>query len=107
MGTLDAACDHIGQSKWMAEMAWTGQTGYLAAPTEDWNVNGELAGTVKTFGDLTVSFWVKTILKRFKLLKIYGAGHLVPTDRPEVSCGAFSVKFPRLTHSTAIARYVE
>ena len=55
MGTLDAACDHIGQSKWMAQMEWTGQQGFLAAPTEKWWVDGEVAGSVKTHGDLTVS----------------------------------------------------
>ncbi|ORY35324.1 Alpha/Beta hydrolase protein [Naematelia encephala] len=72
VGTLDAACDHIGQSKWMAEMPWTGQAAYLAAATEDWVVDGEVAGTFKTAGDLT-------------LLKVYGAGHLVPTDKPKES----------------------
>lgn len=55
MGTLDAACDHIGQSKWMAEMGWSGKEGYLAAPTEDWSVDGKVAGSIKSFGDLSVS----------------------------------------------------
>ncbi len=54
MGTLDAACDHIGQSKWMAQMEWTGQEGFLAAPTKDWLVDGHVAGVVKEFGDLVV-----------------------------------------------------
>lgn len=39
----------------MNEMPWTGRDGYLAAPTEDWVVDGHVAGTIKTFGDLTVS----------------------------------------------------
>jgi len=77
VGTLDAACDHFGQSLWMAEMPWSGQEGYLAAPTEDWMVDGEVAGTIKTFGDLT-------------LLKIFGAGHLVPTDKPKEALAMFT-----------------
>lgn len=39
----------------MNEMPWTGRDGYLAAPTEDWVVDGHVAGTIKTFGHLTVS----------------------------------------------------
>jgi hypothetical protein len=39
----------------MAEMPWTGREGYLAAETVNWTVDGEVAGTIKTFGDLTVS----------------------------------------------------
>lgn len=39
----------------MAEMPWTGREGYLAAPTEEWFVGGKVAGTVKTYGNLTVS----------------------------------------------------
>jgi hypothetical protein len=39
----------------MAEMPWSGRQGYLDAETVDWNVEGELAGNYKTYGDLTVS----------------------------------------------------
>ncbi|CAD6587184.1 MAG: hypothetical protein TREMPRED_004679 [Tremellales sp. Tagirdzhanova-0007] len=70
VGTLDAACDHIGQGKWMAEMGWSGQEGYLAASTEDWLVDGQVSGSFKTFGPLA-------------FMRIYGAGHLVPTDKPK------------------------
>ena len=55
MGTLDAACDHIGQAKWMAEMGWSGREGYLSAPTEDWLVDGQVSGSFKTFGPLAGS----------------------------------------------------
>lgn len=44
----------------MDEMPWTGRNGYLAAPVEEWRVDGTLAGEYKTFGDLSVcpvSFW--------------------------------------------------
>jgi cathepsin A (carboxypeptidase C) len=55
VGTLDSACDHIGQSKWMAQMEWTGREGYLAAPIEEWRVDGQVAGEKKRYKDLTVS----------------------------------------------------
>ncbi|ORX35568.1 Alpha/Beta hydrolase protein [Kockovaella imperatae] len=70
VGTLDAACPHLSQEKWMAQMPWTGQAGYLDAEWESWQVNGKEAGIFKTYENLT-------------LLKVFGAGHLVPTDQPE------------------------
>ncbi|KAK4687088.1 hypothetical protein P7C73_g3043, partial [Tremellales sp. Uapishka_1] len=72
-------------SKWMAEMRWTGQQGYRAAPTEKWMVDGNTAGTIKTFGDLT-------------LLKLYGAGHLVPTDRPKEALVMFNDWIEKVAH---------
>ncbi len=44
----------LRQSKWMAAMRWTGQEGYLAAPTEDWMVDGKVAGICKEYENLTV-----------------------------------------------------
>jgi hypothetical protein len=38
----------------MAAMRWTGQEGYLAAPTEDWMVDGKVAGIFKEYENLTV-----------------------------------------------------
>ena len=89
VGTLDAACDHIGQGMWMAEMPWTGQEGFVSAPTVDWHVDGELAGSYKTSGNLSVrrSLVIRAyeLMRTRQLVKVYGAGHLVPTDQPKVS----------------------
>lgn len=55
VGTLDAACDHIHQAKWMNDMEWSGQEGWHAAKTEDWMVDKEKKGLVKRYKNLTVS----------------------------------------------------
>lgn len=71
-------------------MRWSGRDGYLAAETLGWYVEGELAGDYKTYGDLTVSsriargMFTGLLIPFTQLLKIYGAGHLVPADRPLV-----------------------
>ena len=36
-------------------MGWSGQERYLAAPTEDWLVDGQVSGSLKTYGPLAVS----------------------------------------------------
>ena len=40
-------------------MTWMGQEGYLAATTEDWIVAGDIAGSVKRYGYLTVNIALK------------------------------------------------
>lgn len=54
----------------MEALVWTGQKGYNDAKLKDWKVNDKVAGKFKTY-------------KNLSLLKVYGAGHMVPTDQPE------------------------
>ncbi|KAL1407126.1 hypothetical protein Q8F55_006540 [Vanrija albida] len=71
-GTHDFICNHLAQEPWMAALEWYGKEGYNAAKFEDWKVDGVLAGSYKTYDNLT-------------LLKVYGAGHMVPFDQPKHS----------------------
>ncbi|RSH85597.1 hypothetical protein EHS25_003736 [Saitozyma podzolica] len=68
-GTLDFICNHVGNEMWMNRLQWTGQEGFNEAEFVDFKVKGEVAGKYKTYGNLS-------------LLKIYGAGHMVPFDKP-------------------------
>ncbi|KAL7418832.1 hypothetical protein Q5752_006516 [Cryptotrichosporon argae] len=76
-GTLDFICNHIANEMWMDRLEWSGQSAYQAAALVDWHVDGELAGSYKTSGNLT-------------LLKVLGAGHMVPTDQPKNILSAVS-----------------
>ena len=46
--------NHIGNQKWTEALQWTGKEGYNAESLADWMVDGEVAGSFKTFGPLTV-----------------------------------------------------
>ncbi|WWC66700.1 uncharacterized protein I206_100604 [Kwoniella pini CBS 10737] len=69
VGMQDFICNHIANEMWMEKLEWTGKEGYNAAEWTKWNVKNNLAGTYKTSGNLT-------------MLKIRGAGHMVPYDKP-------------------------
>ncbi|WVN87339.1 uncharacterized protein L203_102517 [Cryptococcus depauperatus CBS 7841] len=76
VGVLDFICNHIANEMWMERMEWTGKVGYNAAQFEEWNVDGHRAGEFKTHGNLT-------------MLKIRGAGHMVPYDKPKEALTMF------------------
>ena len=46
--------NHIGNEWWMEALEWTGQKEYNAAQFIPWTVDGEIAGSYKTSGKLTV-----------------------------------------------------
>lgn len=56
----------------MEKLKWSGQEAYNAAEKRDWHYDGKVAGQTKSAGNLT-------------FLTIYGAGHMVPMDRPKQS----------------------
>ncbi|WVR03482.1 hypothetical protein IAU60_000473 [Kwoniella sp. DSM 27419] len=70
VGQLDWICNHISNERWMERLEWSGQKAYNAAEFADWSVKGHVAGHYKTAGNLT-------------MLKIKGAGHMVPYDKPK------------------------
>ncbi|ORX34677.1 Alpha/Beta hydrolase protein [Kockovaella imperatae] len=72
VGTQDWICNHIGNEMWTEALEWTGQEGYNAESLSEWIVDGKVAGSYKTYGPLTH-------------LKVLGAGHMVPMDRPKQS----------------------
>lgn len=55
VGTFDFICNHIGNEVWLENLEWTGQRGYNAEDLADWKVNGKVAGSYKTYGNLSVS----------------------------------------------------
>ncbi|ORY34286.1 Alpha/Beta hydrolase protein [Naematelia encephala] len=70
VGTFDFICNHIANERWMEKLEWTGKEGYNAAEFADWTVDDNIAGSYKTYGNLTH-------------LKILYAGHMVPYDKPK------------------------
>ena len=54
---------------WVKAMEWEGIEKYLNADRKIWKVNGEIAGYVQKWQNLTN-------------VVVLGAGHLLPTDQP-------------------------
>ncbi|WVQ80388.1 hypothetical protein IAT38_002493 [Cryptococcus sp. DSM 104549] len=69
VGILDFICNHVANEMWMERLEWSGKAGYNAETFAEWTVDGHRAGEYKTSGNLT-------------MLKIRGAGHMVPYDKP-------------------------
>jgi carboxypeptidase C (cathepsin A) len=68
-GVEDFICNYFGGRDWVERMKWSGQGGYLAAPSKNWVVGGATAGRARAFKGLT-------------FLEIDAAGHLAPHDQP-------------------------
>lgn len=75
-GDADYICNWLGNKAWTLELPWTGQEEFAAANDTVWysELKGEQGGELR-----------KTKDNRFAFLRIFGAGHLVPYDQPEVS----------------------
>lgn len=71
-GDKDFICNWVGQTLWLDELIWAGQTEYLAAKTTQWDVEGSLAGEGKSAQGLT-------------FLRVYDAGHMVPYNQPQAA----------------------
>ena len=53
-GTYDFICNHIGNEMWMESLEWTGKHGFNKAELADWKVDGKVAGSYKTYKNLSV-----------------------------------------------------
>ena len=84
VGTFDFICNHIGNEMWLEALEWTGKKGYNDAQLVDWKVDGKVAGSYKSSGPLSVSIFVDMSISELTVqhLKIVGAGHMVPYDKP-------------------------
>eukprot|EP01065_Artemidia_motanka_P004171 TRINITY_DN11_c0_g1_i2.p1 TRINITY_DN11_c0_g1~~TRINITY_DN11_c0_g1_i2.p1 ORF type:complete len:489 (+),score=171.96 TRINITY_DN11_c0_g1_i2:73-1539(+) len=71
-GDQDFIVNWLGGQAWTHAMKWSGREGFLAAPNTTYTVGGEDAGSYKSFGGFT-------------FMKISGAGHMVPHDKPAVA----------------------
>ena len=68
-GDVDFICNYLGNQAWTHDLEWSGGDDFRAATPHDWN-NGK--GLARTAKGLT-------------FLQVYDAGHMVPSDQPEVS----------------------
>ncbi|KAI8805394.1 Alpha/Beta hydrolase protein [Cladochytrium replicatum] len=72
VGDADSACDWVGNLAWTKELKWSGQQGYNDADELSWVIHGRIAGTVRSYENLT-------------FLRIFEAGHMVPYDQDEAA----------------------
>ncbi|CAM6097356.1 unnamed protein product [Calypogeia fissa] len=69
-GEYDLICNWLGNSRWVTAMDWSGQIEYAKADWKTFEVEGEKAGLVTSYGPLS-------------FLKVSNAGHMVPMDQPK------------------------
>ncbi|KAI0069949.1 serine carboxypeptidase [Panus rudis PR-1116 ss-1] len=69
VGSNDWTCNWVGIERMTLELEWSLSSEFAAQPLRDWKVNGTAAGMTRSAGPLTFA-------------TVYGAGHLVPYDRP-------------------------
>lgn len=67
-GDLDYICNYLGVKAVALNLDWDHKAEFNAAEDQKWNDNG----IVRSSNDLT-------------FLRVFGAGHMVPTDQPEVA----------------------
>jgi len=67
-GDVDFICNYLGNKAWSLELDWDKSDEFKAAGDHDW----ESVGLARTN-------------KLFTFLQVYDAGHMVPSDQPEVA----------------------
>jgi len=68
-GDLDFVCNYMGNKAWTTELEWEHQSEFAEAEDHHWNNESGMAKTAK---GLT-------------FIQVYDAGHMVPSDQPEVA----------------------
>ncbi|KAJ1946056.1 hypothetical protein FBU59_002132 [Linderina macrospora] len=71
-GDADFTCNWYGNKAWSLDLEWLGKAEFNAASDRAWLVEGKDAGEVRTHGNFT-------------FLRVFGAGHMVPYDKPKES----------------------
>jgi len=69
-GNYDLIVDFYGTGAMLDSMPWSGQSGFRRATNTTWQVDGSVAGSSRTYGNLTY-------------LVVNNAGHMVPHDQPK------------------------
>lgn len=72
-GDVDFICNYLGSRAWTLALAWDGSDAFAAAGEHDWKG----AGLARTARGLTY-------------LQVYDAGHMVPSDQPDVALDMIS-----------------
>jgi len=68
-GNYDLICNYFGEAALLNQMPWSGQNGFVNAANVTWTVNGQPAGSARTYENLT-------------FVVVFNAGHMVPHDQP-------------------------
>ncbi|KAF9979025.1 hypothetical protein BGZ73_007126 [Actinomortierella ambigua] len=71
-GDADFICNWMGNKAWALALPWGGQYKMQDSRDRRWFANGHHAGDVRSAGPLT-------------FLRVFGAGHMVPYDKPAES----------------------
>lgn len=69
-GQLDSVCPYPYAEQFISGLNWSGSSEYLKAKRVHWNVEGDLAGYIRTGGNLSLAL-------------VRNAGHMVPSDQPK------------------------
>ncbi|KAI8868591.1 alpha/beta-hydrolase [Ramicandelaber brevisporus] len=69
-GDADYICNAIGNKAAAFALTWPGKSGFNAAPTNAWTVNGQAAGQSWAY-------------QNFAFVTVYEAGHMMPENQPE------------------------
>ncbi|EPS98584.1 hypothetical protein FOMPIDRAFT_1024590 [Fomitopsis schrenkii] len=73
VGANDWICNWVGNDRMLLDLEWSGQNEFVNEPLNVWTVDGATAaGLTRSAGNLTFA-------------TIYGAGHMVPYDKPAES----------------------
>jgi cathepsin A (carboxypeptidase C) len=67
-GDVDYICNYLGNQAWTYSLDWNGGNQFRKATPHDWKG----VGLARTAGDFT-------------FLQVYDAGHMVPSDQPQVA----------------------
>ncbi|KAG0270106.1 hypothetical protein DFQ27_000407 [Actinomortierella ambigua] len=76
-GDADFICNWMGNKAWALALPWPGQQKLQENKDRKWYANGGHAGDVRASGPLT-------------FLRVFGAGHMVPYDKPAESLEMFN-----------------
>eukprot|EP00747_Dinoflagellata_sp_TGD_P064183 gnl/TRDRNA2_/TRDRNA2_153779_c0_seq1.p1 gnl/TRDRNA2_/TRDRNA2_153779_c0~~gnl/TRDRNA2_/TRDRNA2_153779_c0_seq1.p1 ORF type:complete len:316 (-),score=59.02 gnl/TRDRNA2_/TRDRNA2_153779_c0_seq1:458-1405(-) len=71
-GDVDYICNWLGNKRWTLEMEWPHKQAYNMASDNAYLLKGKKVGRIRTANNLS-------------FVQIYHAGHMVPTDQPEVA----------------------
>ncbi|KAF4622848.1 hypothetical protein D9613_001368 [Agrocybe pediades] len=72
VGMNDWCANYIGNERFTLGLEWSGQAEFLKQELRDWIVDGKSVGKTRSF-------------RGFTYATLYGAGHLVPYDKPKES----------------------
>ena len=74
-GDVDFICNYLGNQAWSYALEWNGGDAFRSAEEHEW---GDAKGLARTAEGLT-------------FLQVYDAGHMVPSDQPEVALDMLKV----------------